>query len=1079
MKMKLTFKLIYLVTVLAILILLGGGATFVLNKLLHLDSYKEDILAQVQQVLNRKVIYETGTFSFRLRPQFDFTHVTVKEKDGTATFIKTDRLSIKLALLPLLQRKLVLHDIGLEKPVIELSRDRAGVFNFSDILESKVEQKAEIQVQIRGIHIKKGEIHFKDMAVTPRGIDTILKDTDLSINHFARGKNCALKLAATVVQEGVPGLLTLSGSAKVAAKDKPLNDTSLSVAVSTKKLDASHFWPYYSRYVPFRQVLGLLDLESSFKGTLAEFTSRGKARITGLRFDYPQVFHAILTPRELSFSYEMALNSRDITVKALNLDLDGLNVKGSCAIRDINSGDPRITAQAKTSSFNLDNFNRYIPYGIIYKDTADYIEQHIKGGIYRLDDGRLDGRVSQITHMERGDNYNVLFINGRVEKGLVSYGPENPTFNSIKGTLEMRGKNFNLIKMSGNFGGSPFTLDGNITDYPLDTPAGYPFTMNITPNQAELAWLLGKGMGAKLGFIGNSTLHLIGSGTSRDYNLSGEWLLTLANYSYPDLINKPAGRPNSLSFTANVTRQEFKVSSFQFNLAPMVLSIGASFSFVEPEHLALSVKSNRFQINEVAAILPRVKKYQAAGKLQAILHGECRGHNPEDLLWGGDILFNDFSFRPNEMIRSVSNVSGAINFSGDTLETSQLVARVGSSTIFGKGKLVGFSNPALSLAFSSPSLNPADLGLQTPQKEVKLTKVQGNVLLKDNNLQIKSFSTQLNKSVINLKGTIQNLDNPNIDISVSSPYLEVEDIVMARSLKRINKSASHSPPPALKASFQVDAGKAWGIEFKKLQGTVSYENNILYLQPLECAAMHGNVSGEARIDFGTIGGPRYQLNYNLQKVSAEQFTLAAGVKKQEITGSLTLQGELTAKGKTGDELKSTALGSAKVHFEKGKLKKFAVLSKIFSLLNVSQLLKFHLPDMVSGGMPYNKLTATLEIKDGVISSNDLYVASDAMNISAVGKVYLVKDEMDATIGVKPLQTVDKVVSHIPIVGWILVGKNKALITAYFEAKGKIGDPQVEAIPVKSMAKGAFNIFKRVFSLPTSLFTDTGEVIIGK
>ena len=88
-------------------------------------------------------------------------------------------------------------------------------------------------------------------------------------------------------------------------------------------------------------------------------------------------------------------------------------------------------------------------------------------------------------------------------------------------------------------------------------------------------------------------------------------------------------------------------------------------------------------------------------------------------------------------------------------------------------------------------------------------------------------------------------------------------------------------------------------------------------------------------------------------------------------------------------------------------------------------------------MPYNKITATLAIKDGVISSNDLYVAGDALNISAIGKVDLVKNELDATIGVKPLQTVDKVLSHIPIVGWILTGKNKSLITAYFEAKGKL------------------------------------------
>jgi uncharacterized protein YhdP len=1077
--MKHTFKKIYFIAVLAILTLLGVGGTGLFNKLMHLDSYKERILAQVQQALNRQVLYENGTFSFRFGPQFIFTHVTVKEKESAATFISADRLSVRLALLPLLERKLVLHDIDLEKPVITISRDQTGVFNFSDILESKEVKKDEIEVQIRGIRIKKGEIRFTDMAVAPQGLATILTETDLSIGHFARGKNCAIKLNTDIVHGGKRGSLTLSGSAKVAAKDKPLSDSVLNVVVSTNKLDASPFWPYYSRFVPFRQILGWLDMESSFKGKLTEFTSKGKVRITGLRFDYPQVFHAVLTPRDLNFSYDMALNPADITVKALDLTVDGLNVKGNCAIRDINTSDLRITAKAKTSTFNLENFNRYIPYGIIVKDTADYIEQHIKGGIYRLDDGRLDGRVSQIAHMERGNNYNVLFINGRVEKGVVSYGPNNPTFNSIKGTLEMRGKDFNLIKMSGNFGGSPFTLDGKITDYPLTTPAGYPFTMSITPNQPELAWLLRKEMGARLGFTGKTTLHLAGSGFTSNYNLAGEWALTPAVYSYPDLISKPAGRPNSLAFKGNVTREEMKISSLQFNLAPMVLNIGASYRFAGKERLALDIKSNQFQVGEVAAMLPRITKYQPSGKLQTSLHGESLDHNATDLHWGGSILFTDFSFRPNELIKSVSNLSGGINFSGDTLETSQLAARVGNTIIYCRGKMIGFTNPVLSLAFSSPSLNPADFGLHIPEKEARLAKVQGNISLQDNNLQIKSFTTQLNRSVLNLKGSVQNLDNPNIDLSITSPYLEVEDIILAGSLERIKKQAAPSAPMVLKAAFQVDEGKAWGTDFKKLQSTVIYENNILYLQPLECAALDGNISGKARIDFGTNRAARYQLSYNLSKVSAEKFMLAAGVKTQEITGALTLQGDLTAKGKNGDELKRTALGSAKVHFEEGKLKKFAVLSKIFSILNFSQLLKFQLPDMVSGGMPYNKITATLAIKDGIISSNDLYVASDAINISAIGKADLVKNELDATIGVKPLQTFDKVLSHIPIAGWILTGKNKSLITAYFEAKGKLEDPTVRAIPVQSIAKGVFNIFKRVFQLPATLFTDTGAVMIGK
>ncbi|HTP64482.1 MAG TPA: DUF748 domain-containing protein, partial [Geobacteraceae bacterium] len=493
-----------------ILILMGGGGTYILNRLLHLDSYKEQILAQVQKALNRQVLYETGTFAFRFGPEFIFTHVTVKEKDGTSTFISADRLSIRLALLPLLEKKLAFHDIALEKPVISIIRDQSGLYNFSDLLE--VKKAEEVSLQIKEIRIKKGEIRVVDRHVSPQGVTFYLTGTDLDVDHFTRGKNCSFKLATSINQDRKHGMLSLSGSAMLAPLDKPLSDTVFNVEVAVKELDTVTFWPYYSRYVPFRQVLGWLDMESSFKGKLNEFASKGKVRVTGLRFDYPQVFHAILTPKDLNFIYDMTLDPKDIMVKALNLTVDSLNVKGSCAIRDINTSDPYIAAQAKTSTFNLDYFNRYIPYGIIYKDTADYIEQHIKGGIYKLDDGRLDGRVSQINHMERGTNYNVLYIYGRVEKGLVSYGPDNPTFNNIKGTLEMRGKDFNLIRMSANFGSSPLTLDGKIADYPLDTPTSYPFTMTMTPGRNEVAWLLGRERGAKLGFSGKSTLHLTGAG---------------------------------------------------------------------------------------------------------------------------------------------------------------------------------------------------------------------------------------------------------------------------------------------------------------------------------------------------------------------------------------------------------------------------------------------------------------------------------------------------------------------------------------------------------------------------------------
>jgi len=63
--------------------------------------------------------------------------------------------------------------------------------------------------------------------------------------------------------------------------------------------------------------------------------------------------------------------------------------------------------------------------------------------------------------------------------------------------------------------------------------------------------------------------------------------------------------------------------------------------------------------------------------------------------------------------------------------------------------------------------------------------------------------------------------------------------------------------------------------------------------------------------------------------------------------------------------------------------------------------------------------------------------------------------------------------------WLLAEKDRDFLEAYFEVRGKWSDRQVNAMPVKSKGKGTFNIFKRVFELPTRLLTDTGEVILGQ
>ena len=1054
----------WLLPLLATIVTVVVLGTSLAPRLLDLDTYKQDIVTQVKAAMKRDLQYETGEFSLRLAPSFSFKGVTIKEKDGSRDFVTAERLTVRIAILPLLRRELVLSRIQLEKPMLHLWRDRQGVFNISDLFTPS---PGGVSPGIRGVELKKGHIRFTDFAFSDTPVVTECTDTDLYLSRLTRGKDCDFKLSGSLVSGAAKVPVFLAGVAGIPAAGAPASAMELHGRIRTGAVDAGHLWPYYSRFVPFRSLAGELALEASFKGRLDDFKTKGEFRVTRLNLDYPQVFHARLTPKLFKGSYQLKRSGSDLELNSLKLDLDGLKVEGECRLSDIKSGDLRITAKASSNKFNLRNFRAFIPYGIIVDDTADFIEQKIPGGIFKLEQGRLDGRVSQILHMERGQNYNILSIRAHVEDGVVDYGSGIPVFNGIKGVLELAGKDFLLKGMAGRFGSSPLALEGRIADYPIDVPSQYLFNAKVQPRKQEAAWLLGKGLSA---FSDGATLNLKGEGTTALYKLSGDCDLGSASYSYQELIAKPASRPNQLSFNMSFDKEQFRVTGLNYQLAPVSLSATAVSRYDGP--VSFEVRTNQFQSAEVGQLVPMVRKYHPAGLVQLLLHAS--GPDMDRLAWSGNAALSGASFKPADRIKAVSGVNGTIRIDGETLETSQLSVKLGSSTISGRGTLSGFKSPSFALAFSSPSLDLADLGFPQGRAPLRAEKVQGHISYSKDQLQIGSLSGTLGKSILQIKGSVKELQHPVAELSVSSPHLEPADLTPLFGAGPGGGDSRFT----LKAQLNAAEGRVGEIPFQRLKCTILLEDKILQLQPFDFTCFEGEVSGKLRSEFGS-GAPRHALSCNIQRVSADRMLHALGVKKQEVTGLLSLQGDLSVRGESAAEYQKSAHGNVKLRIERGSIRKFSTLSKIFSILNVSQLFKLQLPDMVSGGMPFNKITGDFALSDGVASTQNLFLDSNAMNLSAVGKFDMVKNELDLNIGVQPLQTVDKVVSKIPIVGWILTGKDRSLITTYFEAKGRIEDPKVTAVPVKSLAKGVLNIFKRVFELPARLITDTGEVIIGK
>jgi len=1064
-----------------ILLMLGvtfvTGLAFFLPYLLDVNAYREEITTALQTSLNRQVTFKSGTFAWHLGPSFEFNDFSVRERDGSADLLSARQIIVQLALMPMLEKKVELKKIELQGATLSLIRNADGALNIDDLLKPGTDQ---VQIQFKKISLKNSTITWKDLAAGKEGFSAVLNNLDLSLDNLSRGHKGHLELSADLpALQGPAAHLSISGTVRLPGRTASLLETELNCEADIRQAEIGRFWPYYGRFIPFDNPGGRIDFKTSFKGKPQQFAAKGTIQINGTKLSWPSVFHATLSPRSLKLDYAMKLSGQLIDISALDIALDELfRIKGSLQIHDYTSKDPRIVANASTpKTFKYEEVRNYVPYGIIEEDASDYVENKIKSGVFKLDTGILDGRVSQIAHMEIGQNYNTLTIRGPVENAVLSYGPKAPTFNKIKGTIELKGKNFNLIGMSGLFGTSPFTLDGSISEYNTDKPSDYPVVMDVEPRGPEIAWLANLVGASKLEYGNSSSLKLTGSGHHSAYRLSGEWDLKQAAYSFPGIVRKPAGSINHLAFSSIIGKEESRLLSLSYTLSPLIISGSASFKYGDQPYLGFELQSNSFHLESVP-ILSKWQQYQPRGKVQAHIKGSG---NPEDfstMEYNGTIAVNAFSAQPGPKFKPVSGINGTLTFRGNSLETSSISARYGSSFLTVKGRIKSLANPEAELVIASPEFFLRDLtNLPLKRADTALRRLNAEIAMRNGSYTLKSVSGLLNTSNFNISGTHLPGRSPETQLAVTSTKLDIDDLLLFAASKAA-EPASAPPAADFRVKLQVDAGNYKKLPFSTLNLTAHREGGILYLQDFSAGVFGGTLAAKGRLAPADAHVNLYNLTLDLTKINAEKLFAALDISS-EITGRLTLQANLTARGKDMQDIKKSALGNITLQIKDGTLRKFSTLSKVFSILNVSQLLKFQLPDMVSGGMPYSSITGSVAVKNGTLTSQNLFIKSDAINISIIGSADIFKEELNVILGVQPLQTVDKVVNRIPIVGWLLTGKERDFLTAYFEAKGKWSDPKVSPIQVKSMGKGILNIFRRVFELPVRLFTDTGEVMLGQ
>jgi len=106
-------------------------ANLTLKNLLSEERLRIMLVEPVQEQLGRQL--EIGSINVSLFSGIDLNGIVVKEKNPAQDFVTIGTFRIKYELLPLLEKRLVIKEVLIDKPTVRIAKDALGNFNFADI----------------------------------------------------------------------------------------------------------------------------------------------------------------------------------------------------------------------------------------------------------------------------------------------------------------------------------------------------------------------------------------------------------------------------------------------------------------------------------------------------------------------------------------------------------------------------------------------------------------------------------------------------------------------------------------------------------------------------------------------------------------------------------------------------------------------------------------------------------------------------------------------------------------------------------------------------------------------------------
>ena len=353
-----------------------------------------------------------------------------------------------------------------------------------------------------------------------------------------------------------------------------------------------------------------------------------------------------------------------------------------------------------------------------------------------------------------------------------------------------------------------------------------------------------------------------------------------------------------------------------------------------------------------------------------------------------------------------------------------------------------------------------------------------------NEIELKRLSFMLQGSDVAVEATVRNwttkpiiagkIESNQLDLSLLIPKGERTPI---RELLETLAATSH-----VTMSAAIARGRYKHLKLGSLAARINIQDGVVDVDRLSGESSHGHVAGRVVVQLPPKAPADFDLSFRATGIEIEDLLRLTKAQVHSVSGEVRFSGVLRGHGRNPHGVYPSLNGNVELLLENGRILKSneRAIWKIISLLNLPAVLQGKV-DLEKEGLPYNRISATVAVQNGMFQTENLIIDSPILKITAAGNYDLPTDQLDLAVAVSPFGSYSQFLKTIPLFGRIVAGDRKGIATAMFTMKGAMEDPEVTYLPVKSFASGlsglaqlAVDVLTNTLTLPIDLVTQDEE-----